>query len=57
MDKFYQDGYQEAGFEYIIIDDCWSQKKRDALGRLVPDKDRFPRGMKFIADYVSIHLH
>ncbi|CAH2098149.1 unnamed protein product [Euphydryas editha] len=51
-DKFYEDGYQEAGFEYIIIDDCWSQKKRDALGRLVPDKDRFPRGMKFIADYI-----
>ncbi|XP_050356749.1 alpha-N-acetylgalactosaminidase-like isoform X2 [Nymphalis io] len=50
--EFYEDGYQEAGYEYIIIDDCWSQKKRDNLGRLVPDKERFPHGMKYIADYI-----
>lgn len=52
-DKFYNEGYQEAGFEYIIIDDCWSEKQRDANGHLVPDRKRFPRGMKYIADYVS----
>ncbi|XP_052758079.1 uncharacterized protein LOC113513446 [Galleria mellonella] len=52
VDTFYKEGYQEAGFEYIIIDDCWSEKKRDEYGRLVPDKKRFPRGMKFIADYI-----
>nr|XP_026491926.1 alpha-N-acetylgalactosaminidase-like [Vanessa tameamea] len=51
-DRFYEDGYQEAGYEYIIIDDCWSQKERDRLGRLVPDKERFPHGMKYIADYI-----
>ncbi|XP_023951183.2 alpha-N-acetylgalactosaminidase [Bicyclus anynana] len=51
-DKFYTEGYQEAGFEYIIIDDCWSEKARDDNGRLVADKKRFPRGMKYIADYI-----
>ncbi|CAH1641844.1 unnamed protein product [Spodoptera littoralis] len=51
-DSFYKDGYQEAGFEYIIIDDCWSEKHRDGNGRLVADRKRFPRGMKFIADYI-----
>ncbi|KAJ8708282.1 hypothetical protein PYW07_010407 [Mythimna separata] len=51
-DAFYEEGYQEAGYEYIIIDDCWSEKKRDENGRLVADKRRFPRGMKFIADYI-----
>ncbi|CAH0714864.1 unnamed protein product, partial [Brenthis ino] len=51
-DKFYNDGYQEAGFEYIIIDDCWSEKKRDKNGRLVADRERFPHGMKYIADYI-----
>ncbi|XP_045506896.1 alpha-N-acetylgalactosaminidase-like isoform X2 [Colias croceus] len=51
-DTFYNEGYQEAGFEYIIIDDCWSEKTRDAQGRLVPDRKRFPRGMKYIADYI-----
>ncbi|XP_041972017.1 alpha-N-acetylgalactosaminidase-like [Aricia agestis] len=51
-DKFYSEGYMEAGFEYIIIDDCWSEKRRNQFGRLVPDKKRFPRGMKYIADYI-----
>ncbi|PZC76086.1 hypothetical protein B5X24_HaOG205164 [Helicoverpa armigera] len=51
-DSFYNEGYQEAGYEYIIIDDCWSERQRDENGRLVPDKRRFPRGMKFLADYI-----
>ncbi|XP_063897321.1 alpha-N-acetylgalactosaminidase [Helicoverpa armigera] len=51
-DSFYNEGYQEAGYEYIIIDDCWSERHRDENGRLVPDKRRFPRGMKFLADYI-----
>ncbi|XP_059056337.1 uncharacterized protein LOC131850182 [Achroia grisella] len=52
-DTFYEEGYQEAGFEYIIIDDCWSEKKRDEYGRLFPDTKRFPRGMKYLADYIN----
>ncbi|CAB3226159.1 unnamed protein product [Arctia plantaginis] len=51
-DTFYNEGYQEAGYEYIIVDDCWAEKHRDEHGRLVPDKKRFPRGMKFLADYI-----
>lgn len=53
-DAFYHDGYQEAGYEYIVIDDCWSERERDKSGRLVPDMKRFPRGMKFLSDYVSV---
>lgn len=56
-DKFYKEGYQEAGYEYIIIDDCWSEKKRDRNGRLVPDRERFPHGMKYIADYVCLLIY
>ncbi|XP_062532752.1 alpha-galactosidase A isoform X2 [Bombyx mori] len=51
-DTFYNEGYQEAGFEYIIIDDCWSEHHRDRDGRLVPDSLRFPNGMKYISDYI-----
>lgn len=51
-DTFYNEGYQEAGFEYIIIDDCWSEHHRDRDGRLVPDRLRFPNGMKYISDYI-----
>ena len=45
-------GYLDAGYEYIVIDDCWSLKERDAQGRLVPDPEKFPYGMKALSDYV-----
>ena len=45
-------GLKDAGYEYIVIDDCWALRSRDKQGRLVPDPDKFPRGMKFVADYV-----
>ena len=45
-------GYLEKGYEYIVIDDCWSLRERDAEGRLVPDPVKFPRGMKALADDV-----
>ena len=44
-------GMKDAGYEYIIIDDCW-QVSRDENGEIVVDKDRFPHGMKYLADYV-----
>lgn len=45
-------GYKDAGYEYLIIDDCWSLKERDKDGNLVPDPQKFPHGMKAVADYV-----
>ena len=47
-----ESGLKDAGYEYVIIDDCWSEKQRDANGRLVPDKNKFPSGMKALADYI-----
>ncbi|XP_049876958.1 alpha-N-acetylgalactosaminidase-like isoform X2 [Pectinophora gossypiella] len=51
-DKLVEDGYLEAGYEYLIIDDCWSQKHRSSDGRLMPDRKRFKSGMKALADYI-----
>lgn len=51
-DKMASDGYLDAGYEYVIIDDCWSDKSRDADNRLQADPDRFPNGIKDLADYV-----
>ena len=45
-------GLKDAGYEYIVIDDMWSLKERDANGRLQPDPVKFPHGMKYVADYV-----
>ena len=47
------EGYREAGYEYVCIDDCWLADRRDAQGHLQPDPKRFPAGMKALADYVS----
>ncbi len=50
-DAMVQNGMRDAGYQYLVIDDCW-QVARDASGRIVPDSTRFPEGMKALADYV-----
>ena len=44
-------GMKDAGYEYIVIDDCW-QVSRDENGEIIADPERFPHGMKYVADYV-----
>ena len=51
-DAIVDKGLAEAGYKYVIMDDCWSQRTRDDRGRLVPDPDKFPNGIKEVADYV-----
>lgn len=51
-DRLVDDGYLEAGYKYLVIDDCWLATKRDSNNRLQPDKDRFPSGIRALADYV-----
>lgn len=51
-DLFVSEGYLDAGYRYIVIDDCWSLKERDANGHLVADPAKFPSGMKALADYI-----
>ena len=51
-DEMVRGGYLQAGYEYIIIDDCWLSHQRDKDGKLQPDPDRFPSGIKALADYV-----
>ena len=51
-DVMAKEGYKDAGYEYVIIDDCWSLRQRDENGRLVADSEKFPHGMKYLADYI-----
>jgi alpha-galactosidase len=44
-------GMKDAGYQYIIIDDCW-HGKRDNLGFIRADPERFPSGIKALADYI-----
>ena len=50
-DAMVASGMKDAGYQYIVIDDCW-QKSRDADGNIVADPERFPSGIKALADYV-----
>lgn len=51
-DAMVSTGLRDAGYEYLVIDDCWSEKERDKNGRLVADHNKFPNGMAAVADYV-----
>ena len=50
-DAMVASGLKDAGYQYIVIDDCW-QVERDGRGNIVADPKRFPSGMKALADYV-----
>jgi alpha-galactosidase len=51
-DAMVETGLRDAGYEYLVIDDCWSLRERDENGSLVADPKKFPNGMKAVADYV-----
>ncbi|KAL6725739.1 hypothetical protein Aduo_007772 [Ancylostoma duodenale] len=50
-DRLVSDGFLEAGYNRVHIDDCWMEKSREH-GRLVADRKRFPSGMKNLAKYM-----
>lgn len=50
-DALVKSGMKDAGYQYVVIDDCW-QVSRDANANIVVDPKRFPNGMKPVADYV-----
>lgn len=54
VDAFITDGYQDAGYQYVNIDDCWMGMERDSLGNLAADPEKFPGGIKALADYVHL---
>ncbi|HYW96307.1 MAG TPA: glycoside hydrolase family 27 protein [Bacteroidales bacterium] len=50
-DAMVSSGMRDAGYAYIVMDDCW-QTGRDAGGTIIADPDKFPSGMKALADYI-----
>ena len=45
-------GMREAGYRYVVIDDGWMAPERDRHGDFVPDPDKFPNGIRAVADHV-----
>jgi alpha-galactosidase len=50
-DAMVASGMRDAGYQYIVIDDCW-QVGRDSAGNIIADPEHFPSGMKALADYI-----
>jgi alpha-galactosidase len=44
-------GMRDAGYRYVVIDDCW-EGPRDEAGNITADRERFPSGMRTLSDYV-----
>jgi len=51
IDILASSGLRDAGYNYIVIDGGWREDFLDADGKLLPSADRFPRGMKWLAEY------
>jgi alpha-galactosidase len=45
-------GMAEAGYEYIVLDTGWRSEHYERPRLLLADQRRFPRGMRFLADYI-----
>eukprot|EP01084_Bolivina_argentea_P002906 5417_1 len=43
-------GMYDAGYDHVNMDDCWDACERDKNGNIQPDPDRFPDGIKALAD-------
>src|SRR4051812_40129281 len=51
-DRLVASGMKDAGYVYLVLDDAWMAMERDSAGNLVADPQKFPHGMKPVADYV-----
>lgn len=50
-DAMVETGLRDMGYVYLNLDDCW-HGQRDSLGFIQADPEKFPSGMKALADYV-----
>ncbi|SHF76267.1 alpha-galactosidase [Salegentibacter echinorum] len=50
-DAMLEEGLVELGYDYIFIDDGW-QGGRDNKNNIIPDPEKFPSGIKALADYL-----
>ena len=51
-DAMVTSGMRDAGYQYVVVDDCWFDPQRDAQGNLRAHPTKFPSGMKALGDYI-----
>lgn len=50
-DALVSTGMRDAGYKYVVIQECIA-RERDADGKLIVDKVRFPSGMPALVEYI-----
>jgi hypothetical protein len=45
-------GLRDLGYDYVVLDGGWRAPTRDPQGNMRPNPQKFPDGMKALADYV-----
>src|SRR5690349_3207440 len=45
-DTMVSSGMRDAGYQYVVVDDCWFDPQRDGQGNLRAHPTKFPSGMK-----------
>ena len=55
IDAMVESGLRDAGYEYVVVDGGWRDRTLDEDGRLVPHPEKFPNGIKPLADYAHEH--
>ncbi|MFF5675730.1 glycoside hydrolase family 27 protein [Streptomyces hygroscopicus] len=51
-DAMVSSGMRDAGYRYVVVDDCWFDPQRDTAGNLRASPSKFPSGMKALGDYI-----
>ncbi|NED66985.1 glycoside hydrolase family 27 protein, partial [Streptomyces sp. SID10244] len=51
-DALVSSGLRDAGYRYVVVDDCWAADQRAADGSLQADPARFPSGMAALGAYL-----
>ncbi|KAK2766220.1 hypothetical protein FQN54_007736 [Arachnomyces sp. PD_36] len=51
VDKIVKLGFRDLGYEYIVLDDCWSDG-RNSSGYLQPNMEKFPNGIEGVVQKI-----
>jgi len=54
-DSMHKDGFVEAGYKHLVLDDFWMDKERDEAGRWRMDRQRFPSGPQALVEYLAAY--
>jgi alpha-galactosidase len=51
-DSMVSNGMRDLGYQYVNIDDFWQLVDRDVKGNIQINRDKFPKGIRAVADYL-----